>query len=169
MLPWLNNMKTYPEFPCAALPYVPHGEPMSLLDDIVAFDGTTIEATVRIRPDSLFAGPEGVPNWVGMEYMAQAIGAAAGLRMVAAGDEVQLGFLVSIRRIAFAEDFFPPGAELRVHAQEVIIAANGLATFDCWICAGDAEWARARINVYQPDDAAAYLAQSSSTAATEAA
>lgn len=162
-------MNKYPEFPCAALPYVPHGEPMSLLDEIIAFDGTTIEATVRIRPDAPFAEAEGVPNWVGMEYMAQAIGAAAGLRMVASGGDVQLGFLVSIRRIAFAADFFPPGSELRVHAQEVIIAANGLATFDCWIRTDDTEWARARINVYQPDDAQAYLEQSATTAEREVA
>ncbi len=162
-------MNAYPEFPCAALPYVPHGEPMSLLDEIVDFDGKTIEATVTIRPDSLFFGAEGVPNWVGMEYMAQAIGASAGLRMVAGGGKVQLGFLVSIRRIAFAEDFFREGAQLRVYAQEVILAANGLATFDCWIVSDGAELARARINVYQPEDAQAYLQHASSTANTEVA
>lgn len=162
-------MSEYPKFPCAALPYVPHGEPMSLLDTIVSFDGKTIEATVTVTAGSLFCSPCGVPNWVGMEYMAQTIGAAAGLRMVADGGEVQLGFLVSIRRIGFREDFFPTGAELRVFAQEVIIAANGLATFDCWICVEGEEWARARINVYQPEDAQQYLTQASHKADTEVA
>ncbi len=162
-------MSAYPKFPCAALPYVPHGEPMSLLDEVVAYDGETIETAVTIRPDSMFVCPDGVPSWVGMEYMAQAIGAAAGLRMVASGGEVQLGFLVSIRRIGFAEDFFPPGQRLQVFAREVIIAANGLATFDCWINAGDVELARARINVFQPADADAYLEQSAAQTNTEVA
>lgn len=162
-------MSAYPKFPCAALPYVPHGEPMSLLDEIVAYDGEIIETVVTIGSGSMFFCPQGVPSWVGMEYMAQAIGAAAGLRMVASGGEVQLGFLVSIRKIAFADDFFPPGMRLRVFAQEVIIAANGLATFDCWIKSGDVELARARINVFQPEDADAYLNQSAAQANTEVA
>ena len=151
-------MNDYPAFPCPALPYVPHGEPMSLLDDILAFEGDRVEARVTIRPDSMFFADGGVPNWVGMEYMAQTIGASAGLRSRAAGGEVKLGFLVSVRRVEFACDQYAEGDCLQVSATEVVMAANGLATFDCAITRDEETLAQARINVFQPEDAQAFLA-----------
>lgn len=150
-------MSTEVTFPCTAHPYMPHDPPMALLDEILACSDTQIEALVRIRPGIPFYADGGVPNWVGIEYMAQAIGASAGVCAVRAGKEVQIGFLVSTRRANFSLPLYADGMELHVFALEVIIAANGLATFDCRIEAEGEEIATARINVYQPEDAQAYL------------
>ena len=56
---------------------VPHAGPMVLLDRVISVDEDSLLAEVRIRSDSLFCNTDGVGAWVGIEYMAQAIGAWA--------------------------------------------------------------------------------------------
>ena len=46
---------------------VPHGMPMSLLDDIEDYSDTGLVAKVTIRKDSMFCESDGVPAWVGVE------------------------------------------------------------------------------------------------------
>ena len=54
---------------------LPHSGPMVLLDRVIAADEESLCAEVRIRENSLFCNADGVGAWVGLEYMAQAIGA----------------------------------------------------------------------------------------------
>lgn len=67
-----------PEFSVAQL--VPHSGKMSLLDNIVEYGDDWLSAEVCITADSMFADEKGVPGWVGLEYMAQAVAAYAGLQ-----------------------------------------------------------------------------------------
>ena len=57
---------------------LPHDPPMVLIDKVLSYDENSLVAEVAIRPDSAFCGANGVPGWVGIEYMAQAIAAHAG-------------------------------------------------------------------------------------------
>ena len=66
-----------PELPCAAEPYLPHDAPMALIDEIVSVSEGSLEAVVAIHPACQFAAQDGVPVWVGVEYMAQGIAAPA--------------------------------------------------------------------------------------------
>ena len=77
---------------------LPHSGPMVLLDRLVAADDESLCAEVRIRADSLFFVDGGVGGWVGLEYMAQAIGAFAGYRARLRGEPVRIGFLLGTRR-----------------------------------------------------------------------
>lgn len=146
-----------PDFPCAAEPYLPHAAPMALLDDITACGSEDIQCQVHIDSSTLFAGPDGVPNWVGVEYMAQAIAAWAGVQARRRGEPVKIGFLVSTRKMNCAVDAFPLCRSLNVFAQRVSISENGLATFDCRIELDQRELVSARINVFQPADPEAFL------------
>ncbi|WP_315982756.1 hypothetical protein [Aliamphritea spongicola] len=59
---------------------VPHSGKMSLLDEIIDYGDEWLEASVRIHAGAMFADDKGVPAWVGLEYLAQAVGAYAGLQ-----------------------------------------------------------------------------------------
>ena len=74
----MNDTGTWP--PHAMDTWVPHRGGMSLLDDVVRCDDESIEARVRVPADGLFNGDDGVPAWVGIEYMAQAVAAWSGAR-----------------------------------------------------------------------------------------
>ena len=68
---------------------VPHSGTMVLLDRVISADENTLCAEVVIRPDSLFYADGGVGAWVGIEYMAQAIGAYAGYRARLRGEFIR--------------------------------------------------------------------------------
>src|SRR5262249_45980544 len=55
-----------------------HGPEMTLIDRLVSYDQQKSVAAVEIGPASRFFDGDGVPGWVGIEYMAQAIAAHVG-------------------------------------------------------------------------------------------
>lgn len=139
---------------------VPHSGTMSLLDEILDYGDDWLRAAVNIRPDTLFCEDGAVPAWVGLEYMAQAIAAFAGMKEVLAGGKPQLGFLVGTRRYSSNIDRFTTGTRLEIRVTRDLEAENGLSVFDCQIMAAGIE-IQAGLNVYQPDDAIGYIQESS--------
>lgn len=137
---------------------VPHAGPMVLLDRVTSVDQEKLCAEVRIRPDSVFAREEGVGAWVGMEYMAQAIAAHAGYAARLRGEPVKIGFLLGSRRYECSCATFPLGSVLRTHVLRVLLAENGLASYECRIEDPDARiLATATITVFEPADAKDFL------------
>ena len=59
---------------------VPHAGSMSLLDEITGFGEEWLSAAVNITATSTFADEQGVPAWIGIEYMAQCIAAFSGVQ-----------------------------------------------------------------------------------------
>ena len=132
---------------------LPHGRPMLLLDEALSCDSEGACAAVIIRPDHLFARPEGVPAHVGIEFMAQTCGLWAGGFAKRQGGAVRLGFLLGSRRYKAARPFFPFGERLEVTARLVFLD-QGMGVFDCRIADGAGEvLAEAQLSVYQPDEA----------------
>lgn len=136
---------------------VPHRGTMCLLDRLLAWDDEDVAAEVVVPADGLFSGPEGMPAWVGIEYMAQAVAAWAGCRARAEGREPSIGFLLGSRRYESSRPHFAPGLRLRVEAHREILGDNGLGAFACRILHGDEVVATAMVSVFEPQDAAAYL------------
>ena len=99
--------------------YVPHSGRMVLLEKVIAYDDESITCSVVIRPDSLFVRDGRVGPWVGIEYMAQAIGAHGGRLAVADGVPVQVGFLLGTRSIDFRTGWFRVGQTLHVTAKHI--------------------------------------------------
>lgn len=141
---------------------VPHAGPMSLLDRVIDFDDDSLQAEVTLRPQSLFAEERGVPAWVGMEYMAQTIAAYAGVQRRLSGLEVKIGFLVGSRRYESSHPYFPLGSTLIIEVTREFQADNGLGVFACSIRGEDPMGgeinATAALNVFQPEDADEFLA-----------
>ncbi len=128
---------------------LPHDPPMVLLDRVTSFDESTLTAEVEIRADSMFGRDEGVPGWVGIEYMAQAVAAHAGYKARLDGGEPEIGYLLGTRAYKCSVPAFPVGATLQVHIESLFVEM-GLGAFDCRIDMGETI-ATAKINVYQPE------------------
>lgn len=150
--------------PYAMVDLLPHEPPMVLLDRVLEWDSGWLHAVVDIRADSRFHEPgRGVPAHVGIEYMAQACGAYAGLEAKAAGQPVRLGFLLGTRRYVSSTPWFRPGDRLIVKVAEVL-REGVMGVFDCRIERDGDEIATARLNVYQPEDAPVVAAETVSGA-----
>jgi predicted hotdog family 3-hydroxylacyl-ACP dehydratase len=137
---------------------VPHRGAMRLIDRLLEWSDCCVAVEVTVPVDGPFHQSGGVPTWVGIEYMAQAIAAWAGCQARAAGGEPKIGFLLGSRRYQVCLDRFAIGSVLRIEAQCELFGDNGLGMFDCRILEGGQVLASARVSVYQPDDTLAYLA-----------
>jgi predicted hotdog family 3-hydroxylacyl-ACP dehydratase len=130
---------------------------MLLLDELLHGDAERTVARVVIRPSQLFADEHGVPGWVGIEFMAQAIAAWSGVRGHREGKAPRIGFLVGARRYECDLPVFAHGSELIVTARAEMIGEDSLSLFECDITIAGRSVARAHISVFQPADAQAFL------------
>lgn len=139
---------TFP--PVASL--LPQSGPMVLLDEVTDCDAERVTCRAAVRPDGLFVEEGRVPAVVAIEYMAQAIGAFAGLRARAAGQPVRIGYLLGTREMTLGVDHFDVGDELVVEAVH-LFGGEQLGSFRCAVTRRGAPVAAATINVYQAGDA----------------
>lgn len=140
-------------FPSVAA-LVPHAPPMLLIDRIVAASANSMTVRVPISTASLFYRQgQGVPSYVGIEYIAQTIAAIAGYRQHLAQQKVEprVGFLLGTRRMSVLESWFVTGSQLDV-AVEGIFEDGQMAVFDGTVHNEGRLVVSARVNVYQPDD-----------------
>ena len=136
---------------------LPHRGAMMLLDAIQDYGEEWLEAEVNVRAESNFAGPGGVPAWVGVEYMAQAVCAWSGIEQVQRGEAPSPGLLLGTRRYRSRHPVFGLGSRLRVRAQLIWRDASDLAAFDCRIAENGEEVAQAQLKVFRPRDLEAVL------------
>jgi 3-oxoacyl-[acyl-carrier-protein] synthase I len=128
---------------------LPHSGRMVLLDQVLAIDGDSLSAGVELRNDSMFCVNGAVGAWVGLEYMAQAIGAYAGYNARLRGEPVRIGYLLGTRRYDSNQPHFPVGSRLKIHIKRVWQSDEGLASFDCRIEDDGGLLASATVTVYQ--------------------
>ncbi|MEQ1527894.1 MAG: hotdog family protein [Methylococcales bacterium] len=128
---------------------IPHSGAMVLLDSVIDYDQHRLSASLIVSGDGLLAGDEySVPAWLGIEYMAQTIGAYAGVLAKQANEPIRLGFLLGTRRYCSNVPVFKVGAVLTVQVAR-IFQDDDLSVFDCRIF-GDGVEVSANLNVYQP-------------------
>ena len=148
-----ERTRTLPVYPIAEV--VPQTGPMRLIDRICACSDQAITVEVDITESSTFADAEGVPAWIGLEYMAQGIAALAGSRAKAQGRPVPVGFLVGTRALEAFTPRFALGSRLSIVAREQHLGSNGLGVYSCTIAlAGEPDklLLRGDINVFVPAD-----------------
>jgi predicted hotdog family 3-hydroxylacyl-ACP dehydratase len=127
---------------------LPHGPEMTLIERLAEYSPERSVATVTITPQSRFVEADGVPAWVGIEYMAQTIAAHAGYEGRLRGKPPAIGFLLGTRAYRSDIGVFPLGATLTISVEPLVADAK-LAAFQCAI-ATDHVVATAVINTYQP-------------------
>lgn len=146
----MTNRAGWQTIPLADL--LPQAPPMVLLDHVVAYDGKSLEADLTITQDSLFfeATLNGVPSWVCIEYMAQAIAALGGLHARELGQGPRIGFLLGTRKLLLHEKVLLAGRTYRVQVRSAVQDDAGLASFACRLLRGQKLCAEASVNVFVP-------------------
>ena len=130
---------------------LPHDGGMVLISEPAAFGDNWAEASVRIGENSLYyISGQGVPSWVGTEYMAQTIALYVGIGARQSGEDIKIGLFSGCRRYEADTEKFSLGSLISIHVEEVW-QDNQMAVFDCVIKNG-VEIARAQLNVFSPTD-----------------
>lgn len=125
---------------------------MLLLSRIVSITGCEVLAEAHIHGGNpFFEHGNGLPAYVGLEMMAQAIAAFDGAKRRKSGHPAKIGFLLGCRHYVTRVCHFAEGSRLNVHARVAFEDADMLA-FDCHIDDGSAELATASLKVYAPAD-----------------
>ena len=125
---------------------IPQSRRMALLDRIVASSADSLTAEVTVREDSLFFEGSGVGAWVGIEYMAQAAAAFAGMMDRVKTDVARGGLLAGVRRYECSRPEFPLGCTLQVTVRRDPHSDERLSLFDCAID-GDGIAARGTLSI----------------------
>ncbi|OZI35780.1 3-hydroxylacyl-ACP dehydratase [Bordetella genomosp. 1] len=132
---------------------VPHAGDVILLDEVLGFDAESLRARAVVRASGPFHLEDGtLPNWLGLEFMAQAVAAWAGCQARAANQPVELGFLLGTRRYECTLAAFTAGMVLDIEVVRSLQDDSGMGVFECRIFRDGAEIAVARLNVYRPRD-----------------
>jgi predicted hotdog family 3-hydroxylacyl-ACP dehydratase len=137
---------------------VPHRGAMLWLTRLISGSDESVEAEANVAQDGWYLdGHGGMPGWLGIELMAQALSAHVGLRGWLAGQPPKPGVLLGCRAYRAAAARFPAGTALQVRARVVYRDEGGFGAYDCAIGAGAVELASAMLKVYEPADFAAFL------------
>ena len=137
---------------------LPHTGKMLLLDELRDHGPEHVTCVVTIGPGTAFCdGLNGVPAWVGIEYMAQACCAFSGIEEVRAGGKPSIGLLLGSRRYQSEAEFFPLGATLLIRADLQLRDESDLVAFGCTIREGDRVLARGDVKAYRPKDVLAVI------------
>ncbi len=131
---------------------------MLLLDCLHDFGADHVEvgATVSAR-HPLVDERRGLPAWVGIEMMAQAVSVFSGLELRAQGLPPRIGLLLGARLYQARVPFFRVDARLRVRAVLTLRDAQGLGVFECTIRERDELLAQSQVKGFVPQDIDEFL------------
>lgn len=140
---------------------IPHRGAMQLITEIAADVDDELTARIVIPADHPFLVPgKGVPVYVGLEMMAQAICAKDGLDQRRTGKPPAIGFLLGCQRFKTYRDWLTVGEELTTHVF-CRLDADELGSFDCELRDADGEvLAKGAISVFRPKDVDGFLKES---------
>ena len=138
--------RNQPPYPAIAS-VLPHQPPMVLLDSIVDLSETQIVTRVCIGADSMFLREGKVRSIVGLEYMAQAVAAYAGMQHHKVGDPPKVGYIIGVPLMEVKVDSFELGDTLDVHAEH-LWGEGELGRFACRISRDQINVASATLSVY---------------------
>lgn len=132
--------------------FMPHRGTMLLVERLVEHDGDTATAEVTVTPRSNFFQPgRGVPAYVGIEYMAQAVAAYDGASRLLEGKLPATGFLLGTRQFEATRPYFRDQDHLVIKIR-MIYRDQALGSFDCVIEVDGVVCCKAMLNVYRPGD-----------------
>lgn len=132
--------------------YLPHDAPMIFIDKIIEYQTNTLKTETTITSQSPYfdASLSGVPNYVGIEYMAQTVAALAGIEAKERDDIIRIGFLLGSRKLQLHAPLYRLGESYQTRVTRLYQEDTGLAVFECQILNQDNIIAEANINVFQP-------------------
>lgn len=150
-------------------PLLPHSGQMVLLNRIVDYDDQGLRAMLCLADGNPLQQADGtVPSWMGLELLAQCIGALDGCAAHEQGESVRLGFLLGTRKLQLFAPVLPLNTPLWAEVRLSVRDQSGFAVFDGRLWAqtdghlaptAESVLVQAALNVFSPPDLGAYLAQ----------
>ncbi|MEC9281935.1 MAG: hypothetical protein VX642_04440 [Bdellovibrionota bacterium] len=132
--------------------YIPHEDPMVVIDRIVDMGSDFVECEVEIREDSFLCENGKVPSYLGMEFIAQSIAAFSGKMGKDLGESKPgIGFLIGIRRYRSSRESFNVGEVLKVRAEMVFIEES-LGNFKASISVSGEDVVSTSISTFKPSE-----------------
>ncbi len=136
---------------------LPHRAPMLLLDRITNFGPGWLEAQVA-HENSPFKTSEGIPAWVSIEYMAQAICAYAGISCRQRQVPPKIAFLLGTRLFSSTVTHFSANEILLVRVEAIMEDNSGISLFHSQVLStGNTLQAEAQIKGIMPEDTADFI------------
>jgi predicted hotdog family 3-hydroxylacyl-ACP dehydratase len=124
---------------------------MALLDRVLEVGpDSAVCSCVVDENNPFFCAQQGVPAWIGIEFMAQSIAVSAGARAVLAHEPLPLGLLLGTMAYHTRIERFDPAATYLAHCRNLVKDDHGLGAFDCTISLGGETIAAARLTVKEP-------------------
>jgi predicted hotdog family 3-hydroxylacyl-ACP dehydratase len=122
---------------------------------------TRVRARVVVKAGGPFFVPgRGLPAYVGFEMMAQAVSAYDGWRRRLLGEKPAIGFLLGCRKYSVEAEWFGAGDSLEIEATSLLHEGE-MRSFECRILGvGGKAIASGVLNVYRPNDPAAFFDRS---------
>lgn len=141
--------------------FIPHRQPMVLISNLLEYEADKLLTQTEISANSAYFDDklQGVPNYVGIEYMAQSIAALAGIEAHLRDGIIRVGFLLGTRKLQMHISHFKIGETYQIQVGRLYQEESGLAVFDCKIMHCQQVVAEANVNVFQPQDTSAYIAE----------
>lgn len=124
---------------------LPQSGYMIFLDEIKALKEAEILCSYKVKENSPFVVENKLESYCYIEIMAQSIAAYAGSQK-----KIDLGFLLSVRKMKILKTFVEVGDELIVKAKESLSDGKGMFVFDCEISLNNAVIASASLSVLNP-------------------
>lgn len=140
--------------PCPIAPLIPHARGMCLLTRLIEVDDAGGVAETTTRRDDLFAEADGIPAWVGVEWLAQTVAAWAGFRAAASGETPAPGLLLGARRYHARVPVFTFDQRIRIAVTVEFVADNGVTQVHGKLYPAeevDAPLAQGSLTLYRPD------------------
>ncbi|MDR1811473.1 MAG: hypothetical protein LBQ87_01465 [Candidatus Fibromonas sp.] len=139
---------------------VPHSGKMLLLSRVKTIDlgARKLCAEVDINPKSFFydSGINGIPVWIGFEYMAQSIAALSGKHDLEQGKQPRMGFILSVKNYNAKTHCFLNGTTISIFVRE-ILQVDMVISFDCSIALNESVLATATLNVIKVENAEEFI------------
>ncbi|MCZ4304912.1 hypothetical protein O4G98_09195 [Zoogloeaceae bacterium G21618-S1] len=132
---------------------LPHRAPNLLISGISECSADHVTAYADIQPDQWYSDAQGgMPAWVGIELMAQAIAAFVGMEGRRNGRPPKIGYLLGTRAYCCEQPCFPAHTRIDIKADLVFRDDSGLGAFDCTLHHDGMQIADATLKVYETPD-----------------
>lgn len=138
---------------------VPHRPPMVFIDEVIEFSPTKLVASY-CPPANHWAGSNGMPSFLGIEMIAQAIAAHNSLLVRQSNPESppSIGLLLGTRKYESNQPTFSPGKPLKIMIEEVMQDPAGFGAFNGNIISNDGEtFASAVVKVFRPPNFSEFI------------
>ncbi|MDH4572181.1 hypothetical protein CUR86_06710 [Salinicola acroporae] len=127
---------------------------MCLLTRLIAASDDGATAETWTRHDDLFAETDGIPAWVGVEWLAQTVAAWAGFRAFGSTEAAAPGLLLGAKRYRARVPVFAFDQRIQVTITVDFVADNGVTQVSGELRrteTGELPLAHGSLTLYRPD------------------